>query len=264
MEAPVQQPRSSVRFFEWRWVVLVIGLFVVATIAQGLVGFTGMLSMFNSSTTVDGVGVVRETPDQYQFTPAYIAESPSSVDASTKVTEVGSKVVTKLKELGVASDDITISVDSNSSYTISDQPAVYIGTYAITALVSSIDTARAVTEYLVTTGATGSVSPMGIFSPERRSQLEIEARAKAIENAKEKATQTAQASGKKLGKLMSIYDNPSMGYAPYPSWDSKTMTESGSAYMNATSPEGDAARLTLMQTGKQEITAYVSATYYLR
>lgn len=236
--------------------VIILGIFVI--LVGGLGFWRPWLSTPAKTIDVTGEGIVKALPDEYVFSPTYQEGGDTSLQATEKVTVKGNEVVAKLKELGVSSDDISTSVSAYQNYNPGSINGTYIGTFVISASVPDQVLAEKVTTYVATTGATNTVTPQASFKEETKTKLELEARQKALDQAKLKAEQTASAMGVRLGKVFRIYDTS--GYPqPYPLPYAYTEGDKGSAV--DTSSSSPISSDTTLQTGKQEIRFSVSVTY---
>jgi uncharacterized protein YggE len=109
--------------------------------------------------------------------------------------------------------------------------------------------AQKVQDYLLTTSPSGTISPYSAFSTEKRKELESQARDEATIDAREKAEQSAENLGFKLGKVKSIEDQSGFG---------------GVIPLDTPATMEDSARSSLsVQPGENEITYTVRVVYYL-
>lgn len=209
--------------------------------------------------TVTGVAIIEEAPDQYVFTPNFTAEATSSAEAVSKASAKGNEVIAALKQMGIADDQLTTRVDSGN-YSIVDKQSYpvppqsrgdqFTALYYITAKVKDKALAQKITDYLTTTGALGGITPQAEFSPETRASLDAKVRQKAIQNARSKAETEAQELGIKLGKVVSVSEEPtSGGIKPYEG--RAIATDNG-----ASSPP--------VLSGTEQISLSLSVTYAIR
>jgi hypothetical protein len=211
---------------------------------------------------VTSTGTVKALPDEYVFNPSYQELGKTSGEATSAAITKGNGVVEKLKELGVMSDDINTTVSAYQNYSPSGTAQDFTATFTISASVTSQATAEKVTAFLVTTGATSTITPYANFNEETRSKLELEARQKALDAAKVKATQTAETMGVRLGNVVSISDST---YSDYPKPIPLPYYQDGSTGAEvmdmSTKSSAPISADTVLQTGKQEITYTVTVTY---
>lgn len=193
--------------WDFKW--LLVAILVIANLATLILWKPWQSS--DHTITVTGEGIITAAPDEFSFYPSYEAAGASSTEAIAKVSAVGNEVVAKLKELGVDQANLTTNVST------SQKPEPYlegapqsadelIASYSITATVHDEALAKKVLDYLATTQVVYGVSPSSTFKDDTRSRLELEVRQKALENARQKAEQTAAELGLKLGKVVSVSD----------------------------------------------------------
>lgn len=158
---------------------------------------------------VSGEVTIKAEPDEYVFSPLYQKKGNDSNKSLAELSAMQKTVVDKLKELGVADEDIKANT---SSY---DQPiytaegngkSEIVTSLYVTAVVHTKDLAQKVQDYLLTTTPQGQISPNAQFSESKRKELEQEARVKATEDAKDKARRQAENLGTKLGKVIEVTD----------------------------------------------------------
>lgn len=171
------------------------------------------LSANTRKITVTGMASTEATPDQYQFSPIWTR------DTTTEITALNDQVITKLKELGVKDTQIKNNASRYGS------PEVYYSvptegkqktTLSITITVKDKDLAQKVQDYLVTTDPSGSITPYPSFSSSKQKELQVKLRAEATKDAKQKAEQTAEGLGAKVGKVIEISEGISGGFYPMP------------------------------------------------
>lgn len=157
--------RLSVR--TWRTVALVL-----AAITVGLtIWLIGMYRSAAHTITVHGQASVQLAPDTFVYRPSYQGSDAKAV------VKTGNAVVARLKELGVADNEIMVS-SRNSQPDGTGQT-----TYLITATAHGQTVAQGVTSYLVTTKSANDVTPQVSLSAGRRTQLNQEVHRRAIDDA---------------------------------------------------------------------------------
>ncbi len=245
--------------FDWRIVSGVLGLLLIGSVVYGQPWQN--MGLFKT-IVVTGEGIIEKTPDYYQFMPSYQKTAETSESAIKSASESGNAVVSKLKELGVETAKIQTNVSSWPAYGQTTATA-YTANYSITATVTNADLARKVGDYLASSGATSTVTPLPGFTNETRLTLELDARTKAIENSRKKAEQTAKAMGSRLGKVTNIsdagmaYPYP-MGGVGYPMMDT---TGSSKEIAPGSTLTVDPASAPSFQIGTQEVRTSVTVTY---
>jgi uncharacterized protein YggE len=210
---------------------------------------------------VTGQGNLQVAPNQFTFTPVYQETSTSQAEAQKAVTDKGNSVVAKLKELGVSDQDIATNVSTNEDYRKiapvppSDGPTGFQATYSLTVKANNKEQAQKVLDYLATTTPLYSLTPQSGLTKERQQQLELDARKKALQNAKEKAQQSATELGLKLGKVSKVSD----------------LTQTGGgipiSYRDSAKPEPTRSTDTTsptLQTGEQEVSFNLTVEFEMQ
>lgn len=167
--------------------------------------------------SVTGEAQIKAVPDEYVITPYFEYSNADRAKATEDLTKQGTEITAKLKELGVKDEQIKSNTNGYDRYytatTPSDNSASTLQLqYTIT--VDTKDMAQKVQDYLLTLKPKGQISPIAQFSEGKRKELESQARDKAIEDAKAKATKTAKQLGGKIGKVVTISDGSSYGGGP--------------------------------------------------
>ncbi len=158
--------------------------------------------------TVTGTGIVSIPADQLSVR-FLVRTSEWNVNlARTKNAEITTKVIEKIKEAGVTSDDITtddyrITQDNSNSY-----PGKYTVINYVQVLIRDIEKAGDVIDNAVANGANGLTS-FNYSAKENPNSLR-EARTLAVQNAQDAASLIAGASGCKIADVIDIQE----GYNP--------------------------------------------------
>lgn len=186
--------------------------------------------------TVTGTASTEATPDQYQFSPMWTR------DTTAEITALNDQIITKLKELGVKDTQIKNNASRYGS------PEVYYSapadgkqktTLSITITVKDKDLAQKIQDYLVSTNPSGSITPYPSFSSSKQKELQVKLRAEATKDAKQKAEQTADGLGAKVGKVIEISEGASGGFYPMPIAVSDTSAVSSSKDSISIQPGSD-------------------------
>ncbi len=219
--------------------------------------------------SVSGEALLEKAPDAFVFYPRYQATGGTAAEAQASVTATGNAVVKRLKELGIKDDDLktdlsaygkTVPLDSKGSSGSSAEIAPVpprtsdnTASYGITAKVYNKELAKKVLDYLVTTSATGTITPTAEFSTETRSKLELEAREKAVADARQKAEVTAKALKSRLGRVVSVTEGTN-GIKPL--LEGRNATDS----IQSSSPTEPVS----LETGTQQIRFTVTVGFEIR
>lgn len=210
--------------------------------------------------TITGSTTIETEPDQFIFSPYYQKEGSDKTKINTELSTLSNTIVSKLKELGVA--DSSIKTDVNSyGY------GIYYGsdinntttTLFLTVTVNDKALAQKIEDYLITTSASGSLTPQISFSTSKQKELENQARDEALKDARTKAESSAKQLEVKLGKATKISDVTSVGTTPLPWLMSATGVISDSS---AKSPTSSSSSYTI-QPGLQKYSFSVQVTYEL-
>ncbi len=225
------------RLMKWGAVVLVIlGLFLLVETLGAYKDWRGTNPNVKTISVI-GEGDVYAAADIATFSFAVSADSKTVSEAQTTVTGKMDSILAALKELGVEDKDIKTSNYSVYPKYAYEQgactqgycppgrqiPDGYTVSHDVTVKIRKTADAGKVLAAVGDKGAT-NISSLS-FTTDDPSALQDQARAKAIEDAKEKAQVLAKQLGVKLGKVVTFYDNTG-GY-PQPIYMSKEMAVDG-------------------------------------
>lgn len=190
----------------------------------------------NKSDLFQTTGSGKETtvPDTAQISIGITQTSATVEDAKSKADKIANKVVADLKSLGIAEKDIettNYSVSPNNTETTQVEPATGAETNAMMPIrppqqngytvvqnidvkIKPIERANQAINIATADGANLLGGVNYVVNDDTRKVLEQKARIKAVADAKQKATDLANAAGIKLGKIINITED-SGGY-PYP------------------------------------------------
>lgn len=194
-------------------VLIVAGLFLIRNWYKSY-RYIGMPET-RDTITVEGVGKVTALPDVATFNVGVQTEKVKVTDAQKENTEKMNKIVTALKDLGVAKEDI-----QTSQYSIYPQYDWYDNRQTLRGYqVSQVVTVKVrdlskVGDIFAKAGDLGANTVDSLqFTLDDPEQFKQEARMKALKNAKEKANALSDAAGVKLGKVVGFSEytmNPEM------------------------------------------------------
>ncbi len=173
---------------------------------------------------VTGTAVLEVSPDCADLTMTISAEAPRPGGATTEVDKREHAVLAALEKLGVTGNDVKVSyltLDTIYEPTLPDRPALprvhgYRGQITMTATTHDFGKLGAMMEAGADAGATGMTSQ---FRRSDLPELKKKVREMALAAAKDKATQTANTLGIKLGRITAVAENAggymwSNGYFP--------------------------------------------------
>jgi uncharacterized protein len=256
-----------------RWIVPVAGGgVVVALLGVGVLAATrsgptpavaqtpttvvapGAASVASRTITVDGVGVVSGIPDTASLSLGVNVQGPSAADVMQRVNTKAGALIDTLTAAGVAKADIqTGYVSVWPQYRDGSQDVNgYWASNSVNATIHDVSRAGPVID--AATEAVGDGVTLGgiSFSIDDTSDLYGQARQKAVDEAKHRATQLAQAAGTSVGIVLSM--NESVQSTPYAAYDRGMAT-------SATTLAGAAP--TPIEPGSQELQLRVQVVFEL-
>lgn len=169
--------------------------------------------------TVLGEGKVQGTPDTLTVGVSIEATAPDATGASNQTSSRVNAVTDALTAQGIDRKDIgTSNVSLQPQYGGSDNTTIvgYRSSNSIEVTVRKIDIGPQVLGAITTAGGDATRINSVTYSIEDDSQLVKDARARAFDDAKNRAQQYAELSGMKLGKILSISETGSGPPPPMP------------------------------------------------
>lgn len=165
--------------------------------------------------TVNGEGVVQAAPDMATLSVGVTTQSPTATEALAANTAAMDGVLARLKAAGVADSDLqTSNLSVNPNFTGYDSGAAptissYVAVNQLNVRIKALDTLGVVLDAAVSDGAnTLNGLAFGLVDPKPTMDA---ARKAAVADAVAKATLLVEASGGKLGRVVSITEGG--GYA---------------------------------------------------
>ncbi len=204
-------------------------------------------SATSTGITVTGSGTVKGTPDTLSVSLSTTATA-STIDAAlADATKAQTAVIDALKKHGVADKDLqTSNFSIQPNYTAKGLPGGYVVTEGVTAKIHGLKNAGATLTAAVQAGG-DKVRVDGVsVSIDDTDPLKGDARTAAVADAKLRAEQYAQASGRQLGQVQSISEQ--VAYTP----TSYASVDAFSARAQAAVP---------IQSGSQDVTVDVTVVY---
>ena len=214
-------------------------------------GTTASAAVGPRTVTVEGVGVVTGIPDTVTISLGVSIQGSSAAGTLQEANTKANALVDTLTSAGVAKTDIqTGSVNIWPSY---DGSSRYMASNSVTAVIHDVSRAGPVID--AAAGAVGNGITMGgvSFSIDDTSDLYGQARQKAVEEAKTRAGQLAQAAGVSVGAVLSM--NESSQSSPYP----YAYDRAGAATTAAAAPSAP----TPIEPGSQELQLRVQVVFEL-
>jgi uncharacterized protein len=252
------------RVLKWVWIALVVlAAFLVVETLGAFKGLRVIDPTYNS-ISVSGVGEAVSVPDIAVFSFTVSVDAKSASDAQGQVTQKMDEILIGLKDLGVEEKDIkTTDYSLRPKYTFiqvicsqtfcppsKQVPDGYTASHSVSVKVRATGDAGKALALAGENGATG-ISDLSFIIDDPDKIIE-EARAEAINDAKNKAKQLSKELGVRLVRIVSFYDNTGGGPVPY--------------YAEALS--GDMVKTTsltpTLPTGENKVSVNVTIVYEIR
>lgn len=232
--------------------LIIIAVFLFLRFGPGL-SFTSTVTQKQDLFTVTGEGKVTVVPDTAIVTLGVTTTQNTVKSAQNQTNIVIKNITQELKNLGVADKDV-----KTSNYSIYPQYDIrhitgYTVSANLTVTVRNLDKINDVIDKSTAAGANTIGNVQLTVDDKRLKELEVEARAEAIKDAKAKANSLSSASGLSLGKLVNVQESPANQPRPY------LMT----VKMEAVGLGGGAPE-TSIQPGSTDITSSVALSYETR
>lgn len=227
---------------------LVVALVFAAVTLSACDGDSGPVKDNPREVTVVGAGHVQGVPDTLTADVAIEFVAPDVTTAMDRTNQRQQAVIHALTDAGVDSKDIsTTDVTLQPQYG-SDTRTIsgYRAANSIRVKIRKTDAASHVLAVIVDAGGDATRLNSVSYSIADDSQLVKDARARAFEDAKNRAEQYAQLSGLKLGKVISISE------------------ESGAPPPPSPMPRGAMSAEVPLQPGQQTVNFSVTAIWELR
>jgi uncharacterized protein YggE len=249
-----------------KWIVTIGAAVLLLAMVAGLVGCStegalsggtleikGNLNGQQEGISVNGEGKVTAVPDVATLSVGVDAQASSVADAQSQAAAAMDKVMTALKNGGVATKDIQTqyyNIQKVTRWDNNNQQEITIGyrvTNTVTAKIRTVDEAGAVIDAVTAAGGDlVRINNIG-FTVDNPAPYQEQARQQAVADAAAKAKQLADAAGVKLGKPVYITES---SYIPGPIYrDVAVKAEAAPAVETPISP------------GEMEITVDVQMLY---
>lgn len=250
----------------WRENPVVAGLLVLLLVA--LIGYVGLKARNtmveyktigtpaaqNHTFTIDGDGRVSGKPTLGQIDLGLLSEGTEVATVQTDNTQKVNAITAGLKAMGISADDIqtsNYSISPKYDYTNGSSKLVgYTVSQSLTVKVRDMTKLGAV---LAKAGQLGSNQVNGVsFTIDDPTELKQQARKKALENARTKAQELADALGVEIVRVVSFSESSGQN-VPQPYY--RTMAEGMG---------GGPAAVPDIQTGSLDVQSQVSVTFEIR
>ena len=202
--------------------VLLAAAGIAAAALSGCDASSGPTASADNETrkvTVVGAGEVQGTPDTLTVNASIEFIAPDVTGAMNQTSDRQKAVIDALVGSGIDRKDIsTTQVSLQPQFAGGDSTAIigYRASNSIDVKIRKLDSASQTLSLIVSTGADATRINSVNYSIEDDSQLVKDARARAFNDAKDRAEQYAQLSGLGLGKVISITESGGATPPPTP------------------------------------------------
>ncbi len=242
----------------------VLVLLMVYLLSSAIYNFkqTSYLTNTYASFSVSGKGEVIAKPDIATFSFSITEKAPKGADAEAAMSKKAEPIVSALKSAGIAEADIQTS--SYNLYPTYDNTKQGVCTYQYcppsNPVISGYEASESFTVKVRDIAKVGDllslVSDKGAqnvssitMNLDDPSKIKEQAREKAIADAMAQAKSIAKASGIRIGKITSIYEDNNGGTPPYAMDSMKTMSA------------GEASPSVPVEAGSQTVTSNITITF---
>lgn len=161
--------------------------------------------------TVTGVATQQQENQVAQFSAGVSAVNTDKDTAVEEVNEEMTQLVADIKAFGIVEGDIkTENLSVFQEENPQRRPGPWRVNNSVTIILRDIDRAAELSKLLTDSGATNIFGPNFMLDPEERPEDEL--LGQAVEDARGKAEKIAQASGGKLGKVVSVSEGSAPGF----------------------------------------------------
>jgi uncharacterized protein YggE len=203
--------------------------------------------------TAEGTGEVMASPNNATFTVGVTQNATTSEQATNLMNETTNEIIAQLRSTGIKNEDI-----KTTGYNVYPNQDFTNGRNNITGYTASqnleikADSVELANKALAAATASGANTVSGVnftVDDQEMKKLQQEALKKAVADAKENASDIANAAGIKLGRIVSIRQNQGVG-SPVPMYKAEMAND---ARGGSTSPE--------LQPGQNAVTVTVTLSY---
>lgn len=230
-------------------VVIVLGLFYLFTSIFGPVPFsiTSVTTTKTDLFTVEGTGEATGIPDTAMVNLGVSKQAATVKEAQDEVNKIANKITIDLTNAGVKVKNIkttNYSVSPEYDYTNDKQrPKDFIVSQSMEIKLQPIELANKAIDLATVDRANAVGSVSFILEDAEQKKLETKARKEAIDNAKEKAEETAKLAGIRLGKIVNIIETPLD--RPLPMYSAMKTADSNESAPTQLSPGENTVRISV-------------------
>jgi uncharacterized protein YggE len=200
-----------------RWVGVVFAAALAAAVRGGCDSAGGPVGANPQQVTVVGSGEVKGVPDTLTADVSIESVAPDVTTAMNQTNDRQKAVLNALNASGIDAKDIsTTQVSLQPQYGENSTITGYRASNSIQVKIRKLDSASQVLAKIVSAGGDATRLDSVSYSIEDDSKLVSDARARAFNDAKDRAQQYAQLSGLSLGKIISISEAPAGSQPPPP------------------------------------------------
>lgn len=235
--------------------VLVLGVILFYTSSM-VYGYKALPQNYPQQITVTGEGKAYAKPDIAMVSLGMHSEAQKSQEAVDKNNQIMNAIIKSVKDLGVDEKDIrTTNYNLTPLYDYTEMGRIFKGYSLDQQLQVKIRNFEKISDILdaATSGGANTVGDLQ-FTIDNPEAARAEARAKAIEQAKEKAVSLFAQSGLKMGKLINVYEGGYGGCG---------LGCMAPAYGMGGAMEKDASIAPQIQSGQTEVNSTVTLTYWV-
>jgi uncharacterized protein YggE len=231
------------------WVGVVFAAALAIAVLSGCDSAGGPVGANPRQVTVVGSGEVKGVPDTLTADVSIESVAPDVTTAMNQTNDRQKAVLAALSSGGIDAKDIsTTQVSLQPQYGENSTITGYRASNSIQVKIRKLDSASQVLAKIVSAGGDATRLDSVSYSIEDDSKLVSDARARAFNDAKDRAQQYAQLSGLSLGKIISISEAPAGSQPPPPP---------------APMPRGAMATEIPLQPGEQTVGFSVTAIWEL-
>jgi len=184
---------------------------ILALVTTGATGIHAAETAPNRTISVTGTGTVNARPDTAQISIGVVSDSKTAREALDANTAAMTRVIAELKGQSIDPKDIQtsgFSVNPRYQHFKYGKPAVIIGYRVVNSATIVVRDLKKLGTILDLTVSQGSNQINGIqFSVDDITELENEARIRAMKDAKQKASLYAKAGDTKIGRVLTISED---------------------------------------------------------
>jgi len=198
-----------------RWVGIVFAAVLAVAVLSGCDSAGGPVGANPRQVTVVGSGEVKGVPDTLTADVSIESVAPDVTTAMNQTNDRQKAVLAALSSGGIDAKDIsTTQVSLQPQYGENSTITGYRASNSIQVTIRKLDSASQVLASIISAGGDATRLDSVSYSIEDDSELVSDARARAFNDAKDRAQQYAQLSGLSLGKIISISEAPAGSQPP--------------------------------------------------